>query len=189
MSQTMNHRTRTEESAPVASRAPDSREAGIDAGAGDNKAPEPVDSPTISRSRHRARLLRRTAVAILMVSIGVASLAISERPEFAVPPPALEAEGEGPYQVMSDPGPVVAAHQAAVNANGEDSNHVPTWVRSSSCTRVERSSGYVDASGECLRDHPAFGDDITRCAGHFCAARPGELGAYLFHPSDFGPTS
>ena len=64
-----------------------------------------------------------------------------------------------------------------------------TWLRASSCTRVERSIGYADVDGECLRDHPAFGDDVTVCAGHFCAAEPGEPGARIIHPTDFGPTS
>ena len=76
----------------------------------------------------------------------------------------------------------------AVSPVEADSFDELTWVRVSACSRVERSVGLLDLEGDCIRDHPAVGEDVAVCAGHFCPAAPGESGARIIHPSDFGPT-
>lgn len=78
---------------------------------------------------------------------------------------------------------------AATLGAGAESSETLTWLRVNTCSRADRSAGYVDIEGECLRHDPAFGHDVTICATHFCAAQPGEPRARIIHPTDFGPTS
>ena len=77
---------------------------------------------------------------------------------------------------------------AALSAAESESTDELTWLRLSGCSRAERSLGWVDLGGGCVRDHPAIGGDVATCAGHFCPAEPGEPGARIAHPSDFGQT-
>ena len=70
---------------------------------------------------------------------------------------------------------------------GAESSDQLVWLRPSTCSRADRLFGYVDIEGECLRDNRAFGHDVTICVSHFCRAQPGESGARIIHPSDFGP--
>lgn len=79
------------------------------------------------------------------------------------------------------------APAATPSAEAETAEQL-TWLRLSSCSRAERSTGSVDADGDCVGHHPAIGDDVVICAGHFCPAKPGEPGARIIHPSDFGQT-
>lgn len=83
---------------------------------------------------------------------------------------------------------LAAVGSAASTPAAADTAEQLTWLRNNACSRAERSAGSVDIDGECVGHTLAVGEADGICAGHFCPAHPGERGARIIHPSDFGPT-